>query len=319
MRTLRPTIQPNSPSACRNAPLPAWYSESSAVPGINTPTRRTRSPCCARAASGHAATPPPSATSNSRRPMVTVIRPSRARCVKATIPRHERTVLAFEEGQNAGCFHLCRRLQLLPSPAFRESRHRGLARRLVAVRRPAVLVLAKGERSQPWLAGRCGSRLHDSADDDAIADHVEVVVVPLAGRTGGRGALEGQIVLVHFTEPTRAASLDHLVGAAEQQRGHVEADCLCGTDVDHQLEPGRLYNRQVGGLGAHENSAGVVADLEVCIAQVCTVGQESAGCGELTPIVNRRNRVACCKRNNSITSAVQERVGGYKQRTGPLF
>src|SRR5262249_17868683 len=39
---------------------------------------RTRSPCCARAASGHAAATP-SAASNSRRPMVTVIRPSRAR------------------------------------------------------------------------------------------------------------------------------------------------------------------------------------------------------------------------------------------------
>src|SRR6516164_1706890 len=38
--------------------------------------------CCARAASGHAAAAPPSATSNSRRPMVTVIRPSRARCVE---------------------------------------------------------------------------------------------------------------------------------------------------------------------------------------------------------------------------------------------
>src|SRR5215831_8326735 len=33
--------------------------------------------CCARAASGHAAAAPPSAASNSRRPMVTVIRPSR--------------------------------------------------------------------------------------------------------------------------------------------------------------------------------------------------------------------------------------------------
>src|SRR5262249_8596369 len=36
---------------------------------------------------------PPSAASNSRRPMVTFIRPSRARCVKATISRHERAVL----------------------------------------------------------------------------------------------------------------------------------------------------------------------------------------------------------------------------------
>src|SRR5262249_47988690 len=34
--------------------------------------------CCARAASGHTAAPP-SAASNFRRPMVTVIRPSRAR------------------------------------------------------------------------------------------------------------------------------------------------------------------------------------------------------------------------------------------------
>src|SRR5262245_9483259 len=117
----------------------------------------------------------------------------------------------------------------LPPPALRECCHRGLARRLVAVRRPAVLVLAKGERPQPWLADRRGSRLHDSADDDAIADHVEVIVVPLAGRTGGRGALEGQIVLFHFTEPTCAASCvdgprlarDHLACSAEVACSHV--------------------------------------------------------------------------------------------------
>ena len=48
--------------------------------------------CCALAASGHATAAPPSAASNSRRPMVTVIRPSRARCVKGTISRHERAV-----------------------------------------------------------------------------------------------------------------------------------------------------------------------------------------------------------------------------------
>ena len=44
--------------------------------------RRMCSPCCARAASGYAKAAPPSAASNSRRPRVTVIRPSRARCVK---------------------------------------------------------------------------------------------------------------------------------------------------------------------------------------------------------------------------------------------
>jgi hypothetical protein len=38
---------------------------------------------------------PPSAASNSRRPMVTFIRPSRARCVNGTIPRHQRAVFTF--------------------------------------------------------------------------------------------------------------------------------------------------------------------------------------------------------------------------------
>jgi len=52
---------------------------------------------CPRAASGHAAVPP-SATSNFRRTIMTVIRPSRARCVKATIPRHERAVLTQRGG-----------------------------------------------------------------------------------------------------------------------------------------------------------------------------------------------------------------------------
>src|SRR5262245_13237652 len=41
---------------------------------------------CARAASGHAAAAPPSAANNSRRPMVTVIRPSRARCAQFDLP-----------------------------------------------------------------------------------------------------------------------------------------------------------------------------------------------------------------------------------------
>src|SRR5262249_8110636 len=69
-------------------------------------TRRGRigifATCCARAPSGHATTAPPSATSNSRRPMVTVIRPSRARCVEGTIPRHECAVLTARHPARAG-------------------------------------------------------------------------------------------------------------------------------------------------------------------------------------------------------------------------
>ena len=56
------------------------------------------------------------------------------------------------------CLPICPRkrtylpiLERLPTPALRECRHRGLARRLVAVGWPAVRVLAKTSAT-PWLA-----------------------------------------------------------------------------------------------------------------------------------------------------------------------
>src|SRR5262249_54209325 len=77
-------------------PRPRWNASIRAIIAdgaltLRNPTETLLVDCCARAASGQAAAPP-SAASNSRRPMVTVIRPSRARCVKETIPRHERAV-----------------------------------------------------------------------------------------------------------------------------------------------------------------------------------------------------------------------------------
>src|SRR5262249_22627193 len=112
---------------------------------VSTPMRRTRSPCCARAASGHAAALP-SAASNSRRPMVTVIRPSRARCVRA---RYHATSVQSSRSRRAGCWLLpplsSASTALLPPPAFCECRHRGLARRGIARR----LIRSPRRREQP--------------------------------------------------------------------------------------------------------------------------------------------------------------------------
>ena len=67
MRTLRPTAQPASCNPCRNAARRACPSASSAARFMSTPTRRTRSVCCARAMSGHATAAPPRSDMNSRR------------------------------------------------------------------------------------------------------------------------------------------------------------------------------------------------------------------------------------------------------------
>jgi hypothetical protein len=70
-----------------------------------------------------------------------------------------------------------------PRQLFRECRHRGLACRLLAVRRCAVPVLAKSERPKPWLAYRRGGGLHDAADHDTVGEHVKVVIVLFTART----------------------------------------------------------------------------------------------------------------------------------------
>jgi hypothetical protein len=97
MATVRFSIQPSSRSRCTKAALHGLVVEGVAAP--KNPMVGTFA-CCARAPSGQTVAPP-SAASNSRRPMVTVMRPSRARCVKGTIPRHEGAVFTLKEGWTA--------------------------------------------------------------------------------------------------------------------------------------------------------------------------------------------------------------------------
>src|SRR6516162_4527978 len=59
-------VQPNSCKPCANAAKRAGSCGSSTAVDISTPMRRTRSPCCARAARGHAVTPPSSVMKSRR-------------------------------------------------------------------------------------------------------------------------------------------------------------------------------------------------------------------------------------------------------------
>jgi hypothetical protein len=88
---------------------------------------------------------------------------------------------------------------VLPPPTLRERRHRGLARRLIAVRRRAVLVMSEGQSPHPRRADGRRIGLEDAPYHNALREHVVVFVVPLAGGLAGRCAFEDQIVFVHLS------------------------------------------------------------------------------------------------------------------------
>ena len=67
IRTLRPSAQPKCFSSCKNAAMRSLVSDSSPAGPMMIPSRRMRSPCCARTVSGHATAEPAMALMKSRR------------------------------------------------------------------------------------------------------------------------------------------------------------------------------------------------------------------------------------------------------------
>jgi hypothetical protein len=80
-----------------------------------------------------------------------------------------------------------------PFPAFRERCHRGLARLGIAVRRRVILMVPEGQRPHPRRTYRRCNGVEDAADHSAIAEHIEVNIVPLARWARSRCSLEDQL------------------------------------------------------------------------------------------------------------------------------
>src|SRR5215475_3194567 len=85
----------------------------------------------------------------------------------------------------------------LPSPGSSERCYRSLARRRIAMGWRAVLVVPEGERPHPRRADRRSMGLIDATDNFAVRQHVEIIVVPLAGWPTKRRPLQEQVVFVH--------------------------------------------------------------------------------------------------------------------------
>src|SRR5436305_5557630 len=116
--------------------------------------------------------------------------------------------------------------------------------------------------------------------------------------------------------PRRGASLDHLVGPLQRRLRHRETERPGGLQIDHKLERCRLLDRQIGWLGSLEDLSGINADLAIGSRAGRSIADQAASGGEFTPLIDRRNVMACCKRHELVTPAAEELIGADEQRAG---
>jgi hypothetical protein len=203
------------------------------------------------------------------------------------------------------------------------------------VGRRAILVIPKGERPRPRHSDRRGVCLEDTADESRIGEHVEVIVVPLAGderETEARltirclglvfrdSGLQCGLLLqprdpAIFRPRARncATSIDHLVGATKQRQRNRQAERLRGPEIDHELELRRLMYREVGGLFAPKNACGEQTSLPVGIEKVGSVACQATGIGKFTPLIDRGPTMADCEHNNLCPLVGEEWIGSDQQ------
>src|SRR6516225_8728735 len=102
---------------------------------------------------------------------------------------------------------------------------------------------------------------------------------------------------------------DHLVGCDLQCERNGKAERLRSTQVDHQLEPGRLQERQVYWLDALEYLSGIDAHLPINIWDACRVAHQSTGCRKVAKWPSRGQRVPGGEGPKPRHLAIEKRIG----------
>ena len=106
---------------------------------------------------------------------------------------------------------------------------------------------------------------------------------------------------------------------ASSGSGNVRPSALAVLRLMTNSTFGRLHDRQVGGLFALENPAGIDAGQTISIGNVATVAHQAAGGGELAHPIDRGHRVARRQRDDLFAPAVEERIGADEERADPLL
>src|SRR5215470_7702993 len=108
---------------------------------------------------------------------------------------------------------------------------------------------------------------------------------------------------------------DHLVGSHLHDQRHSKTEPLGGLEVDHEIEFGGLYDRQIARLLALENPPRVHTDLAIGICNARGVTYQTSCGGKLAHSIARRQCIPCRQRDHLIPMGEHERAGRDNQRT----
>src|SRR5262245_18693634 len=108
---------------------------------------------------------------------------------------------------------------------------------------------------------------------------------------------------------------DHLVGALLQNPGHIEAKCLGGLEVDHQLELDWGLDGKLARLRALEDEIGIARRAPKIIGLVRSIGQQAAEFSPETIWIDGRQTVASSQRCDRRALDVPEAIRHHNQAT----
>ena len=96
----------------------------------------------------------------------------------------------------------------------------------------------------------------------------------------------------------------------------VEAERLGGLEIDDQLDFRGLLDRQVGGLFALQNAAGIRRPPDGARPEDWPITHQTSGRGELTKLKDCRDFMAQCQGGELFGVTSEQRVIANHQRTG---
>src|SRR5262245_28054399 len=115
------------------------------------------------------------------------------------------------------------------------------------------------------------------------------------------------------------SSFDHLVGGGEQCGRNGEAERLSGLEIDDKLEFGRLFDRQIAGIGALENSVDVACSAAKHITVVWSITDQAACLGKCPIRIHRRQSTSRGHIQDLASLTVEDRIGNNDEGLHKLF